>query len=98
MLSKEVTGSANVQAYVDALLKAGPGKGKKDIVPYQMVSGSGNAYYIAPLQKRVIKVSRGTEILVLPMDPDDQGRYHAVDHSGRYFMVPGDEIIDLGYN
>jgi len=97
-LSKELTGSVDVQSYVDALLKAGPSKGKKDVVPYQMVSGSGNAYYIAPLLKRMVRIPRGTEIYVLPMDADEQGRYHVVDLTGRYFMVPGDEIIDLGFN
>lgn len=97
-MSGELTGSADVKSYVDALLKAGSGKGKKDVVPYQMVSGSGNAYYVAPLLKRIVRVPRGTEIYVLPMDADEQGRYHVVDHTGRYFMVPGDEIIDLGFN
>jgi len=99
MLSKELTGSADVKSYIDALIAAGPSsRGKKDIVPYQVVSGSGDAYFIAPLQKRVIKIVRGTEVYVLPMEPDDQGRYHVVDLSGRYFMVPGDEILDLGFN
>jgi hypothetical protein len=99
VLSKELTGSIDIKSYVDALLAAGPSsKGNKDIVAYQVVSGSGNAYFIAPLQKRVIKIVRGTEIYVLPMPPDDLGRYHVVDLNGRYFMIPDDEILDLGFN
>jgi|TARA_R110000824_G_scaffold293963_1_gene482276 hypothetical protein len=99
MLAKELTGSVDVKSYIDALIAAGPSsKGKKDIVPYQAISGSGNAYFVAPLQKRVIKIARGTEVYVLPMDPDDQDRYHVVDLTGRYFMVPGDEILDIGFN
>ncbi len=98
-MSKALTGSIDIKSYIESLLAAGPSvRGKKEIIPYQMVSGSGNAYYIAPMLKRVIKIVRGTEIYVLPMNPDEQGRYHVVDHNGRYFMVPGDEIIEIGFN
>lgn len=99
MLSQELTGSTDAKSYIDALLAAGPSsKGKKDIIAYQVVSGSGDAYFIAPMQKRLIKIARGTEVYVLPLEQDSLGRCHVMDLSGRYFMVPADEILDLGFN
>ena len=93
------TGSADIKAYVESLLKAGPkGSKSKDLVPYQILSGSGNAHFLSPQSRKFVRVPRGTEIYVLPMEPDSQGRYHVIDLNGRYFMVPGDEIIDLGFN
>ncbi len=80
-------------------MDSGPSKkGKTDLVPYQILSGSGPGYYFAPEKKRIITISRGIEIYVLPLDPDSEGRYHVVNLQGQYFMVPGDEIIDLGFN
>lgn len=98
-LSSALTGSIDIKTYIDAIMAALPKKkNAKEIKPYQIISGSGDAHYMAPQFKRVIKVARGTEIYVLPLDPDKYGRYHVVDLHGRYFMVPEDEIHDVGYN
>ena len=93
------SGSIDLESYILKLMKAGPSKkGKTDLVPYQILSGSGPGYYFAPEKKRIITISRGIEIYVLPLEPDREGRYHVVSLQGQYFMVPGDEIIDLGFN
>ena len=98
-MSTALTGSIDIKSYIEAMISALPTKKKvKEVAPYQVISGSGEAYYLAPQQRRMIKVSRGTEIQVLPLDPDNRGRYHVVDLRGRYFMVPEDEINDVGYN
>ncbi len=102
-MSQSASGSVrttkDVQSYIDQLLRILKSKkGASDITPYQIVSGSGDTYYLAPQERNLIKVVRGSEIIVLPMEPDDNGRYHVVDQSGRYFMVPGDEILDIGFN
>jgi len=89
----------DIQAYIEAMISALPTKKKvKEVTPYQIISGSGETHYLAPQQKRMIRVDRGTEIQVLPLGPDGRGRYHVVDLRGRYFMVPKDEILDVGYN
>ena len=98
-MSTASTGSIDIKSYIEAMISALPTKKKvKEVTPYQIISGSGETYYMAPQQRRMIKVERGTEIQVLPLDPDKRGRYHVVDLRGRYFMVPEKEILDVGYN
>ena len=98
-LSTALTGSIDIQSYIEAMISALPTKKKvKEVTPYQIISGSGEVYYLAPQQKRMIKIDRGAEIQVLPLDPDRRGRYHVIDLRGRYFMVPEDEILNVGFN
>ena len=75
-----------------------PKFGKNEPSSYQVVSGSGEALYYAPKTRSMIRVARGTEIITLPLEVDDQERMHVIDASGRYFLVPIDEILDVGLN
>ena len=77
---------------------ANPSFGKHEPSSYQFVSGSGVAWYYAPKSHSMIHVPRGTEIVILPLEPDEQERLHAVDASGRYFLIPADEVLDVGLN
>ena len=100
-MTHPASGSAEamVAKYIAQLMTIAKGKRKGGgVTPYQLVSGSGPAFYMAPQARTHIKVSRGSEILVLPLEPDDQGRYHVVDLHGRYFLIPEDEILHLGFN
>ncbi len=98
-MALSISGSYDINDYIKNLMKAGSKrKGSTDLVPYQVISGSGPGYYFAPEKRRIITISRGTEVYVLPLEPDKDGRYHVVNLQGQYFMVPGDEIIDLGFN
>ena len=67
-----------------------PKFGKNEPSSYQVVSGSGEAWYYAPKTR--------SEIITLPLEVDDQERMHVIDASGRYFLVPIDEILDVGLN
>lgn len=100
-MSQSASGSAttDVKKYIEALMIALKSSKKVEkVTPYQVISGSGDAFYMAPTDRSYIRVARGSEILVLPMDPKKDGRYHVVDSSGRYFLVPEEEILDIGYN
>ena len=103
-MSQPASGSArtteDLQDYIEQLVRLFSKKKTRasDITPYQIVSGSGDTFYLAPQERNLIKVSRGSEIMVLPLEPDSLGRYHVVDQNGRYIMVPGDEILDIGFN
>lgn len=100
-MAQPVSGSteAMVAKYIAQLMTIAKTKRKgTGVTPYQVVSGSGPAYYMAPQARTHIKVNRGSEILVLPLGPDEQGRFHVVDLHGRYFLIPEDEIINLGFN
>ncbi len=100
-MSQSASGSVqmDVKKYISTLVSAlKTGKKTENVTPYQIISGSGDAFYMAPMDKSFVRVTRGSEILVLPMDPQKDGRYHVVDSRGRYFLVPEEEILDIGYN
>ena len=71
----------------------------KDLKPcsYTVISGSGTAYFLEPLTRTFIKTERGSEVVVVPGDPDDDGKL-LVRTMNTFLLVPHEEIIDLGYN
>jgi len=71
----------------------------KDMKPYryQVISGSGPAWFFEPVSKQFVKTERGLEIAVVPGEEDEMGRY-LVRTMNTFIMVPKDEILDLGYN
>ena len=79
-MSQPASGSAkiteDVQDYIEQLVRLFSKKKRSasSVTPYQIVSGSGDTFYLAPQERNLIKVSRGSEIMVLPMEPDSLGR------------------------
>ena len=71
----------------------------KDLKPcsYTVISGSGTAYFLEPLTRTFVKTERGAEVVVVPGDPDDDGKL-LVRTMNTFLLVPHEEIIDLGYN
>jgi hypothetical protein len=71
----------------------------KDSKPrhYQVISGSGPAWFFEPLTRQFVKTERGLEVAVIQGEEDEMGRY-LVRTMNTFIMVPKDEILDLGYN
>ena len=71
----------------------------KNVKPtkYQVISGSGPAWFFEPTTKTFIKTDRGTEVVVVPGGADEQGRL-LVRTLNTFIMVPEEEVLDLGYN
>jgi hypothetical protein len=64
---------------------------------YQIISGSGPAWFYEPITKRYIKTERGSEVVVVPGLPDETGRL-LVRTMGTFLLIPYEEVLDLGYN
>ena len=100
-MSSALSGSADLEQLISEMMQsqAIATKAKNPPKEYQIVSGSGDAWYYNPSERKMLRVKRGSEILVLTqMGIDDRGRVHAVDLNSRYFLIPFDEVIDVGYN
>jgi len=64
---------------------------------YQIISGSGPAWFFEPMTRTFIKTERGSEIVVVPGKLDEHGRM-LVRTTNTFLMIPREEILDLGYN
>ena len=64
---------------------------------YTVISGSGPAWFLEPVSKTFIKTERGSEVVVVPGDPDENGNV-LVRTLSTFLMVPESEILDIGYN
>ncbi len=64
---------------------------------YTVISGSGPAWFYEPSTKKMIKTERGSEIVVIPGEPDEYGRV-LVRTANTFLMIPKEEILDLGFN
>ena len=69
----------------------------KMVQPYQVISGSGVAWYPAVKTKTMISVVRGSEILVVSR-ADKKGRVCAMTSKSDYFWIPEEEVLDIGFN
>ena len=45
----------------------------------------------------MIKTERGSEIVVIPGEPDEQGRL-LVRTMNTFLLIPADDVLSLGYN
>lgn len=99
MLSDPVSGSLDIESLISEMLnlQTGSSKSESEPTPYQVVSGSGDAWYFSPAEKKMIRVNRGSEILVISV-ADENGKVYASDSGSRLFIIPVDEVIDIGYN
>lgn len=64
---------------------------------YTVISGSGPAWFYEPSTRKLIKTERGSEIVVIPGEPDEQGRV-LVRTMNTFLMIPEEDILHLGYN
>ena len=60
-------------------------------------SGSGPAWFYEPSTRKLIKTERGSEIVVIPGEADEQGRM-LVRTMNTFLMIPEEEILHVGYN
>jgi hypothetical protein len=91
------SGSINVQKLADLWSAISEATKDNAPMPYQIISGSGDGWFLDPTTKMLIKVPRGTEIIQITEKPDKLGKVVArAEH--RYIMISPDEIIDVGYN
>ena len=99
MLSDPVSGSLDIEALISEMMKyqSGSSKSKSEPTPYQVVSGSGDAWYFSPSDKKMVRVNRGSEILVIG-PAQEEGKVYVSDSSSKIFVMPVEEVIDIGYN
>ena len=64
---------------------------------YTVISGSGPAWFYEPSTRKLIKTERGSEIVIIPGEPDEQGRV-LVRTMNTFLMIPEEEILHVGYN
>ena len=64
---------------------------------YTVISGSGSAWFYEPSTRKMIKTGRGSEIVVIPGEPDEQGRL-LVRTMNTFLLIPADDVLSLGYN
>ena len=64
---------------------------------YTVISGSGPAWFYEPSTRKLIKTERGSEIVVIPGEPDEQGRV-LVRTMNTFLLIPEEDILHLGYN
>tara|TARA_R110002020_G_scaffold193326_1_gene393547 strand:- start:440 stop:685 length:246 start_codon:yes stop_codon:yes gene_type:complete len=66
-----------------------------DELPYHMISGSGDAWFLDPDLKTMVLIKRGTE--VIPVEKLDDKK-SLVRSSFNFLVVPDDELIEIGFN
>jgi len=64
---------------------------------YTVISGSGPAWFYEPSTRKLIKTERGSEIILIPGEPDEQGRV-LVRTMNTFLMIPEEDILHLGFN
>ena len=102
-LSKHNKGNDKYQAllteYVTSLerLIDNPKSKKSKPASYTVISGSGPAWFYEPSTRKLIKTERGSEIVVIPGEADEQGRM-LVRTMNTFLLIPKEDILDLGYN
>ena len=88
--------NALLVTYVDSLKRLITNTKSKPAA-YTVISGSGPAWFYEPSTRKLIKTERGSEIVVIPGEPDEQGRV-LVRTMNTFLMIPEEDILHLGYN
>ena len=91
------SGSINIQKLADLWSAISEATKDNAPLPYQIISGSGDGWFLDPSIKLLVKVPRGTEIVQITEKPNKRGKV-VVRAEHRYIMISPDEIIDVGYN
>ena len=64
---------------------------------YTVISGSGPAWFYEPTTRKFIKTERGSEVVVIPGEVDENGNV-LVRTLSTFLLVPKSEVMDIGYN
>ena len=80
------SGSINVQKLADLWSAISEVTKDNAVAPYQIISGSGDGWFIDPTTKSMVKLTRGTEIVQVTNKPDKRGRVIARAEQ-RYIMI-----------
>jgi len=64
---------------------------------YTVISGSGSAWFYEPSSKKMIKTERGSEIVVIPGEPDERGRL-LVRTMNTFLLIHEEEVLHVGFN
>ena len=64
---------------------------------YTVISGSGPAWFFEPSTRKFIKTERGSEVVVIPGEVDENGNV-LVRTLSTFLLVPKSEVMDIGYN
>ena len=102
-LSKHNKGNDKYQAllteYVTSLERLIDRSKSKNSKPaaYTVISGSGPAWFYEPSTRKMIKTERGSEIVVIPGEPDEQGRV-LVRTMNTFLLIPEEDVLNLGFN
>ena len=63
----------------------------------QVISGSGYGWYIDAADKKMVRVPRGSEVVIVQETPDKKGKI-LVRADYRYLWIHEKEVIELGFN
>jgi len=69
---------------------------KKARVPYVLTT-EGPEWFYDPVNKQMIRVHPGTELILSDPEPDDDGRVMCYCDLG-FIMVPAESVAELGFN
>ena len=65
-------------------------------LPCYVLSGSGPGWFFSPDTCQMVCVHRGTEII--PLDDLDDNDKILVSSPNHVFLIPNQEIVEIGYN
>ena len=88
--------NALLVTYVDSLKRLITNTKSKPTA-YTVISGSGPAWFFEPSSREMVKTERGSEVVVIPGEADEQGRL-LVRTMNTFLLVPADDIMSVGFN
>jgi hypothetical protein len=88
--------NALLVTYVDSLKRLITNTKSKPAA-YTVISGSGPAWFYEPSSREMVKTERGSEVIVIPGEADEQGRL-LVRTMNTFLLVPADDIMSVGFN
>ena len=88
--------NALLVTYVDSLKRVITNTKSKPTA-YTVISGSGPAWFFEPSSREMVKTERGSEVVVIPGEADEQGRL-LVRTMNTFLLVPADDIMSVGFN
>ena len=78
------------------MLGSAPSSKKKSRIPYVLMT-EGPEWFYDPVNKQMIRVHPGTELILSDPEPDDDGRIMCYCDLG-FIMVPAESVEELGFN
>jgi hypothetical protein len=72
-------------------------KGKSTAYPKEVISGSGDAWYLNPETRSMERVYRGSVVKRVSTNTDSRGR-HLVKFGTVFILIPEEELFSIGDN